>query len=286
MIATIDNIFQKSDYFIKSRYLIIMLLLFASHVEAMEVVVATGINHDPPYVYGDTTIAAEFPGVTIDILRLIETKSDMKFIIEKRPWKRVVHDVKHNLLDGGFHFSYKEERKSFVAYPIIECDILPDPKFSISNRSYTIYRLKGKSIRWNGSQIVMDSKDNMIIGAIRGGSITGNIIKLGHQLHEVDTDMQLINLLILKRIHGFIGLENMIDPKIKTLAPKKIVLIEKSLPPVVNKPYYIAFSKKFYHENPDKAWKVWKTIELIKTNGELQKIYSKYANRATPPKSN
>ena len=121
--------------------------------------VATGVNHDPPYVYGDEEISAEFPGVTIDVLRLIEAKSDIKFIVKKRPWKRVVVEIKRNKLDGGFHFSFKEERRSFVAYPIPEGEILPDPKYSISNRSYVIYRLKGRSVHWNGKQIVLDSKD-------------------------------------------------------------------------------------------------------------------------------
>ncbi len=253
--------------------------LFASYVEATEVVVATGINTDPPYVYGDEEISNEFPGVTIDVLRLIEAKTGIKFIIQKRPWKRVVHEVRNNNLDGGFHFSFKEERRSFVAFPIPNGELLPDPKYSISNRSYVIYRLKGQSIHWDGKQIVLNSKDENIIGAIRGGSITGDIKKLGHELREVRSDEQLVKLLLAKRIDAFIGLENMIDAKIKTLEPKERMLIEKSLSVVVNKPYYLAFSKKFYRETPQMAWEIWRQIEHIKKSGELQKIFSRYIDR-------
>lgn len=260
-------------------YILLTVLLEISASRATEVVVATGVNHDPPYVYGDEVISAEFPGVTIDVLRLIETKTDIEFIIKKRPWKRIVEEVKENTLDGGFHFSFKEERRSFVAYPIPAGETLPDQKYSISNRSYVIYRLKGSSIHWDGSQIILDSKDKNLIGAIRGGSITGEIKKLGHTLYDVDTDEQLISLLLAKRIDAFIGLENMIDPKIETLDPDKRILVEKSLPPVVNKAYYIAFSKKFYHEHPDKAWEIWEAIGRIKRSGEIEGIFAKYLNR-------
>lgn len=272
---------DKQIYSTVMTFIILMFLfkVFSSYAEAIDVVVATGVNHDPPYVYGDEKISPVFPGVTIEILRLIETKSDMKFIIKKRPWKRVVDEIRANTLDGGFHFSYKEDRKSFVAYPIPQGKTVPDPKYSISNRSYTIYRLRGQKIYWNGKQVVMASKEKLVIGAIRGSSITDKINKLGHVLKEVDADLQLINLLLIQRVDAFIALENMLDPKIKKLDSKERILIEKSLPPVVNKPYYIAFSKKFYRNNPKRAWKVWETIELIRNSGELQAIYARYSDK-------
>jgi hypothetical protein len=92
----------------------------------------------------------------------------------------------------------KQKNLFDVAYPISKGNILPEPKYSISNRSYTLYRLKGESIRWNGEQIVRDSKDPIVIGAIRGGSITGDIQQLGHELLEVGTDNLLLKLLPAK----------------------------------------------------------------------------------------
>ncbi|NRB41432.1 MAG: transporter substrate-binding domain-containing protein [Pseudomonadales bacterium] len=252
---------------------------FPLYVTAMDVVVATGENQDPPFVYGDKQLIDDYPGVTIDILRFIESKSDMAFIIEKYPWRRVVHFVKNNQIDGGFHFSYKEKRKSFVAYPIRDGEALPDVKYSISNRSYSLYRLKGQDIHWDGKKIVGDSKNALIIGAIRGGSITEDLKKKGYTLNEVSTDQQLIQLLLSKRIHAFVALDNMLDAKIELLEGSNKTQIEKTFPAVVNKPYYIAFSKKFYRDNPDKAWKVWEMISELKESGGLKEIYSKYVGR-------
>ena len=254
-------------------------ILFSPHASAIQVTVATGVNDDPPFVNGDTQIADTFPGITIEILRVIEAKYDIQFIIKKVPWKRVVAKVRDNTLDGGFHFSYKPKRKSFIAYPILNGKDMPDPKYSISNRSYVLYRLKGQSTHWNGQKIISNKPDTLNIAAIRGGSITQDIKALGHHLNEVSNDQQLLDLLIAGRVDIFVALENMLDPKIQTLTPKVRLLIEKTLPPVVNKPYYIAFSKRFYREHREVAWKIWNTIHHIKENGQLNRIYSRYSNR-------
>lgn len=258
--------------------LLAAVLLLALPVSALELTIATGVNDDPPYVYGDEKISANYPGVTIDILKLIEQKTDVRFKILKQPWARVVESVKANRLDGGFHFSYKDERKSFVAYPIKKGETLPDPKYSISHRSYSLYKLKGAPIRWTGERIVKDSKEPIHIGVIRGGSIAANMRKRGHPLLEVDRDAQLVKLLLAKRIDGLVGLENMIDAELRSLESKQRKVIEKTSPAIVSKPYYIAFSKKFYRENPELAWEIWEVIDRIRNNGELAGIYSRYNN--------
>lgn len=258
---------------------LLTVLVFTSPAHCIQITVATGVNDDPPYVYGDSQIATLYPGITIEILKLIEAKYDIQFIVKKLPWKRVVAKVKDNSLDGGFHFSYKPLRKSFVAYPILTGKAVPDPKYSISNRSYSLYRFKGQTIYWNGQQFISNPPHKLNIAAIRGGSITQDIQELGHHLTAVSNDQQLLDLLLARRVDVFVALENMLDPKIRTLAPKSRLLIEKTHPPVVNKPYYIAFSKRFYKEHKEIAWNIWNTIQHIKQSGKLDDIYTRYSNR-------
>lgn len=246
-------------------------------VQAIEVVVATGVNDDPPYVYGDDVIAQENPGVTIEILKLIENKNDIQFTILKQPWKRVVSNIKDNKIDGGFHFSFKEKRKAFVAYPIINGADTPSAEYSISKRSYYLYRLAGQTTHWNGHEIVGGVEGVLNIAAIRGGSITQDIKSLGNHLKEVSNDLQLIKLLLTNRVHAFVALENMLDPKIDNLSLKEREQIEKTALPMVRKDYYIAFSNAFYKKHPDVAWVIWNTIKQIKQDGELEKIFKKYA---------
>lgn len=261
------------------HFFIAMFWLISSPVTAQEVRLATGVNTDPPFVYGDYAISSEYPGITIDILKLIASKTGIKFTIDKRPWARVVKEVKSNELDGGFHFSFKEARKSFVAYPIEQGKTLPDSDYSISNRSYVLYRLKDNSIRWNGETLVHASNRPVNVAAVRGGSIISSLKEQGHNVVEVGRDGQMLKLLLLGRVDGLVGLENMIDAKIESLEADRQALIEKATPAVVNKPYYVAFSKKFYQDNPQTAWKIWEMIKQIKGSGELSEIVRRYTDR-------
>jgi len=267
-------------FFDNFSYLFIFICcLISTFVYAQEVRLATGINTDPPFVYGDFDISSEYPGITIEILKLVEKKTEIKFIIDKRPWARVVKDVKSNELDGGFHFSFKEERRSFVSYPIEKGKEIPDIDYSISNRSYVLYKLKDDTIRWNGESIVHDLNRPVEVTAIRGGSITGDLKKQGYNLLEANADGQMLKLLLLSRVDAIVGLENMIDAKIETLTPDQQKLIAKTSPEIVNKPYYVAFSKKFYQNHPQTAWTIWETIKLIKSSGELSEIVKRYSDR-------
>jgi len=262
-----------------SHLLIFICCLISTFVYAQEVRLATGINTDPPFVYGDYEISSEYPGITIEILKLVEKKTEIKFTIDKRPWARVVKDVKSNELDGGFHFSFKEERRSFVSYPIEKGKEIPDTDYSISNRSYVLYKLKDDTIRWNGKSIVHDLNRPVAVTAIRGGSITEDIKKQGYNLLEANSDGQMLKLLLLSRVDAIVGLENMIDARIETLDLDEQDLIEKTYPEIVNKPYYVAFSKKFYQNHTQTAWTIWKTIQLIKSSGELSEIVKRYSDR-------
>ncbi len=249
----------------------------ASSTQAAPITLATGVNSDPPYVYGNLEIVPENPGITIEILQRVEARTGLEFVIGKRPWARVVHDVKNNHIDGGFHFSYKPERAEFVAYPIPEGATTPDPRYSISNRSYLLYRLKGNTLHWNGAKLLNDRHTPFTVAAIRGGSVTGLLKEQGYHLVEVETDLQMIDLLLAERIDGFVGIDNMLDAKIASLAPEDRDRIEKVPPAVRNQPYYIAFSKAFYQARPDAAWAIWQAIESIKNSGELIKLFEHYA---------
>jgi len=174
-----------------SHFFIVICWLVATLSYAQEVTLATGINTDPPFVYGDFDISSEYPGITVEILKLIEKKTAIKFSIDKRPWARVVKDVKSNVLDGGFHFSFKEERNSFVSYPIQKGEALPDINYSLSNRSYVLYRLKGGTIHWDGENIVHSDKRPVEVAVIRGGSIAGDLKNQGYILLEVSSDAQM-----------------------------------------------------------------------------------------------
>ncbi len=84
-------------------------------------------------------------------------------------------------------------------------------------------------------------------------AVTQDIISMGHNLSELNNDVQLMKLLLTKRVHAFVALENMLDPKIGKLYFNDRSQIEKTAFPMVRKDYYIGFSKKFYQKNETTA---------------------------------
>lgn len=251
---------------------IIISIFLLLNAHGKEILLATGINHDPPYVYGNETLSSHAPGVTIEILQQVEKMLNIKFRIVKHPWKRVVNEIKVNTLDGGFHFSFLEQRKSFVEYPIPKGKELPDPRYSISTRSYFLYKLKNVNNNLSGNKLDQ-------VAAIAGGSVIPILKAKGHDVIELNTDKQMIKMLLRKRIYSFAGLDNMMDPKLSDLPAGQSDLIEKVHPPLASKPYFISFSKNFYRMNQDTVWKIWKAIDQLKKSGFVDKLFLKYSHK-------
>jgi len=256
---------------------LVVALIGATELKAETILLGTGVNSDPPYVIGDFKIDEDTPGITIELLQLIEQKLNIEFQISMKPWARVIEEIKNNQLHGGFHFSYLKERKSFVSYPILPNQKVPDSAFSLSTRSDVLYQLKGNNVSWNGAKFVLQNERPARVGVIRGGAILFDLALNKSEVVEVNNDQQLLNLLLTKRVDGIIGLSSMLDPKLLTLEDSIQQQIEKVTPSLTTKHFYIAFSKQFEKENAELVWKIWNAIKQLKENGTFQKLERKYA---------
>ena len=252
--------------------------LFAAPALSQTITLATGNNIDPPYVMGQDTIPDAMPGVTIELLKLIEQQLEVTFQVSKKPWARVVKEVEDGTLDGGFHFSYLPERREAIAFPIIADELVPDPSFSISPRSDSLYRLKGNTVYWDGQLFVDENNQLASLGVIRGGAVTTKFALDPQHIVEVSSDQQLIHLLLRQRVDGIIGLDSMMDARIANLPATQRMQIEKVAPPLATKHFYIAFSPQFMRQNTVLAWSIWHALKEIKDSGEYDFIVSQYAN--------
>nr|WP_246454924.1 transporter substrate-binding domain-containing protein [Thalassotalea piscium] len=251
-------------------------MLFSSSIYGESVTLGTGVNADPPFVYGEGNIISTKPGLTIELFKLIEKKFGIEIIIVKRPWARVLNEIKANELDGGFHFSFNKKRIPFYAFPINKKQDLPSKEFSLSQRVDTLYTLKGAEIHWNGETLVNSTSELLNVAVIRGGAISHKLKQKHLKLYQVSNDTQLLKLLLSRRVDAIIGLENMVDAKIQQLEVNQQSIIEKSSAISKVEPYYLVFSKKFYQEKPETAWKIWEAIELIKQSEEYLRIVESY----------
>jgi polar amino acid transport system substrate-binding protein len=104
----------------------------------------------PRYLGEGTAIPKERPGITIELMRLVEKRAGVRFEMQRVPWARSLYLLESNQVDGVFHMSYVPERTRFAAYPMK--DGQPDRARSIFTQRYFLYARKGTRLAWDGNR--------------------------------------------------------------------------------------------------------------------------------------
>ncbi|MBF0227897.1 MAG: hypothetical protein HQK76_20820 [Desulfobacterales bacterium] len=110
----LKKIFTVSTFFI-------ITLLFLPIVSESKTKVTFGYEDQqnfPFYIGTGRDIDWNKPGISIELLKLLETKLDIEIDFVRMPWKRCQMDLKSGTLDGIFNASFKKERTEFGVYPM------------------------------------------------------------------------------------------------------------------------------------------------------------------------
>ena len=247
--------------------------LFKVSGETPEIYISTTDVENLPYVIGEgEELLPENPGVTIEILRLIEKSLDIRFVITREPWARVLFNLENNHIDGIFHASFTADREKIGVYPRRDGRI--DTARSLFERAYVLYVKKGSPLIWDGSSL-----QNLTgsVGVIRGYAIIDDLKRMNVPMEELSTPLQGMNLLLLNRIAAFAELQNSGD-HILSLEREAMSDIVKLSPALQTKPYYLIFSREFYAKHTGLAERIWDEIHRLVASGEYDSIFRKYAD--------
>ena len=217
----------------------------------------------PPYYFGDKKINQKKPGLTVELLSLVEKslKSEgVKFKYERFPWKRCFRYLKTNKVDAVLGASFKKKRMEVGHYPLKGNG--PDESMGIAKSSYSFYKLKGNDVSWDGVKFSNLNKRNKI-GVTAGYSIADDLKKMNVKVHMGKASKNLLEMVLKERLDGFAGFTDIVDNLMKNES-KKYELIEKSEVPIKEKSYYLIFSYGFYKKNPFLAKKIWSKIKEIR----------------------
>lgn len=222
----------------------------------------------PPYYLGDTNQQDRIkPGVAVEMLQILSQRIEgleVKFV--RMPWKRALYSLKTNRVDGIFNASYKKERLVFGWYPTqnFKHDGPIDTSRRITTISYSLYQHKESNIEWKGDW--QDLK-GQLVGAPLGYSIVGDLQKQGIQVEESDSTQSNLRMLTTKRLK-VVALQTVTGDSALNEKANKVnyALIEKLLPPLVSKPYYLMLSSRLVSDHPLLAQRIWNEIEGIREN--------------------
>jgi len=244
--------------------LLISFFIFLPNVQADTLHFATENEDSFPWVMKDKT------GVDIFLIKKALANLGHTLELTQVPWKRALHELDLNKIDGCFTASYKDKRAKLGHYPTVD-GADHDASKRLHSASYSLYVLKDSSLGWDGSKFTSAS---VKIGAPMGYSILDLLKEHKVAIHEAKKTEQLMLMLKAARLDGVATLTTQGD-LVLAQNPELAGLIKKVAIPLVEKPYYLLFSKKLFSENNALALQIWDEIEKVRNSDEYQQEYEK-----------
>lgn len=217
------------------------------------------------------------PGLNLIMLQMVEAQIGSKIELIALPWRRCMERVQTGRLDAAFKISYSAARAAEVGnYPMEGGK--PDASKRMLTESYSLYRLKGGQVEWDGKAI----KVNGPVGAQSGYSVVDLLRSMGAAVddgsRDADTNLQKLRLgrfqaLALQTEEGDASVA--IDPELKGK-------VERMSPVLIEKPYYFIFSKAFTAKHPDHVKDVWEAIERVRESPEYASAVKKFRTIRAP----
>jgi len=223
-----------------------------------------------PYYMGDTSEVLEpKPGVAVELVKLLENYiPGFKVEFIRYPWKQCLLLLKEGKLDGIFNGSFSQARLAIGSYPWKDGAV--DPSRRLTTISYHFYRLKGSKFTWDGH------------------NVSGFTQKIGTPVaFSIEADLEKMGLPILSARDIQVNFSNLLRGKVDALALQDVTgdfhmqrksgltSIEKVLPPLKTKPYYLMLSRQFKKKHPELSEKIWNTIAILREK-KLQELIQEY----------
>ncbi|MDK2123720.1 substrate-binding periplasmic protein [Parachitinimonas caeni] len=206
------------------------------------------------------------PGLNIIMMQMVEKKLGIKIDIQQLPWKRCMDEVKQGNLDGLFKISFKADRMEMGHYPM--SGDKPDASKRMLDDSYSLYRLKGGKVEWDGKAI---KNADGSVGAQSGFSVVDQLKGLGVKVDDAirGADDNLKKL-VAGRVVA-VALQTQEGDVSVAGNPEFASKVEKISPPLVEKPYFLMLSKPFVAKHADFSKQVWEAVASVRESPEYKK---------------
>lgn len=203
------------------------------------------------------------PGLTVLMLRMVEKQLGSKIEVAPLPWKRCLDDLKNGNVDAAFKISFSAARAAELgAYPMTGDK--PDNAKRLLIDSYSLYRLKGGTVEWDGKTL----KASGAVGAQSGFSVVDQLKSLGVRVDDATRSADdNLKKLVAGRIDALALQSEEGDASVES-SPEFKGKVERIKPVLVEKPYFLIFSKQFASKYPEHTKEVWDTIGKVRESAE------------------
>lgn len=208
------------------------------------------------------------PGLNILMMRLLEKELKIPFKLVPMPWKRCLAEMQKNNVHGAFAASYKLDRLEMGHYPAAK-DGKPDPAFRLHTSSYSLYRMKGSTLNWNGKSFENLSGQ---IGTLSGHAIIDFLRERGASVDDGSKNpVDTLRKVQAGRLQGA-ALQTPRAERILALNPDLARSIERVPVMLEERPYFLMLSPHLAEQLPELASLIWKSVEKIRESTEYKRI--------------
>jgi polar amino acid transport system substrate-binding protein len=212
-------------------------------------------------------ILKDRPGLNILMLNMVEKRLGSKIEMIQLPWRRCLSAVKLGNMDAVFKISFSPARAAELGnFPMIGDQ--PDTSKRMLTQSYSLYKLKGTELSWDGSVL----KIKGAVGAQAGFSAIDQIRGMGITVDDGSPSPEKnLEKLLFGRFSA-VALQTEQGDFCVEKNPEFKAKIERISPVLVKKAYYLIFSKQFTAKHPEHVDATWKTIEQVRESAEYIEI--------------
>ncbi len=244
------------------RFALVLMLLClqsawaAPKPEAMTFCYEDDENH--PWIMKDR------PSYISIMVEMMAQRLGVKIQMVGKPWKRCLLEMQLNALDGVVNASYVAERAGMGVYPASNGK--PDPSKRMLKTGYSLYRLRGNPVKWDGVKI---TNLHGVVGAQTSFSIVAQLRKAGVPVDDSSKKGSDLLRRVLLGNFAAAALPTENGDQLVAADPSFQAQIEKLPMPLVEKPYYLMLSKKFVAVFPDFSAEVWNAVAAVRESQEF-----------------
>jgi len=208
------------------------------------------------------------PALNVLLMRQLEREIGVPIRLVALPWKRCLAELAANSVDGAFAASFKAERLEMGRYPMGK-DGKPDPALRLHTSSYSLYRLKGSNLHWNGSRL-----ENLTgaIGSLASHSIIDVLRDMGAQVDDRSKNpVETLRKVAMGRLQGAV----LQTPRVNHLlaSPPELEAVTERDPTVLaERPYFLLLSFKLVEQEASFSEQLWKQIEKVRESPQFKRV--------------
>lgn len=240
-----------------SRFVLVLMLL------CIQSVWAEPKPEEMTFCYEDEEnypwIVKDRPSYVTIMMDMVMQRLGVKIQMVGKPWKRCLLEMQHNAIDGVVNASYSTERLDMGVYP--GSGDKPDPSKRMLKTGYSLYRLRGSTVNWDGVKI---SNLNGVVGAQTSFSIVDQLRKAGIPVDDSSKQGAVLLRRVLSGSLAAAAMPTENGDQLLTTDPSFRSHIEKLPIPLVEKPYYLMLSRHFVSSYPDFSNEVWNSVAAIR----------------------